>query len=67
MTSGGVALAVVLDLAGAGGDHLALLRFFFGGVGDDDSADPLFAFVEALDDDAVVKWSDVHGFNSRLR
>src|SRR5262249_7007699 len=31
-------LAVVLRLAVAGGNHLALLRFFFRGIGDDDSA-----------------------------
>src|SRR5262249_55952090 len=54
------ALAVVLRLAGAGGDDLALLRLFLGGVGDDDPADLLFAFFDALDDDAVVKRSDVH-------
>src|SRR5690242_18916137 len=56
------ARAIVLRLALAGGDHLALLRFFFGGIGDDDSSDLLFAFVEALDDEAVVKRSDIHGF-----
>jgi hypothetical protein len=30
------------------------LRFFLGAVRDDDPADVLFAFVNALDDDAVV-------------
>ena len=54
------ALAVVLDLAGADGDDFALLRLFLGGVGDDDSADFLFAFLDALDNDAVVQRSDVH-------
>src|SRR5216684_5471675 len=33
--------AVVLDLASACGDHLALLRLLLGGVGDDDPADLL--------------------------
>ena len=60
LTSSGDARAVVLDLAGADGDDLALLRLFLGGVGDDDPADLLFAFLEALDDDAVVQRSDVH-------
>ena len=61
MTSSGDALAVVLDLAVAGGDDFALLGLFLGGVGDDDAADFLFAFLDALDDDAVVQWSDLHG------
>src|SRR5688500_327107 len=56
-------LAVLLDLALARGDDLALLRLFLGGVGDDDAADFLFAFFEARDDDAVVKRSDLHGSN----
>jgi hypothetical protein len=34
-------LAVVLRLAVSGGDDLALLRLFLGGVGDDDPADLL--------------------------
>ena len=54
LTSSGDALAVVVDLAVPGGDDRALLRLFFGGVRDDDPADLLFAFVEALNDDAVV-------------
>src|SRR5574342_53657 len=51
------ARAVVQYLAGARGDHLALLRLFLGGVGDDDSANLLFTFLEALDDDAIVERS----------
>src|SRR4029078_4050728 len=54
------ALAVVLGLAVSGSDDLALLGFFLGGVGDDDPADFLFAFLDALDNDAVVQRSDVH-------
>src|SRR3954463_13663696 len=53
-------LAVVLGLALAGGNHLALLRFFLGGIGDDDAPHLLFAFFDALDNDAVVQRSDVH-------
>ena len=61
------ALAVVLRLAVAGGDDLALLGLFLGGVGDDDPADFLFAFLDALDDDAVVQRSDVHAVYSVWR
>ena len=52
-------LAVLLDLALADGDDLALLRLFLGGVGDDDAADLLFAFFDALHDDAVVQGTDL--------
>src|SRR4051812_22424902 len=58
------ALAVVFGLAVARGNDFALLRLFFGGVGDDDSADFLFAFLDASDDDAVVQRSDVHALCS---
>ena len=51
------------DLAVAGGDDLALLGLFLGGVGDDDPADLLFAFLEALNNDAVVQRSDVHALS----
>src|SRR6266852_6772948 len=61
-----LARAVVLDLANPGGDHLALLRLFLGGVGDDDSADLLFAFLKALNDEAVVEWSDMRGFGLQM-
>ena len=47
-------LAVVFHLPVAGGDDRALLRLLFGGVRDDDPADILFAFVDALNKDAVV-------------
>src|SRR5436190_17649373 len=53
-------LAVVLRLAVAGSDDLALLGLFLGGVGDDDAPDLLFAFLDALDNDAVVQRSHVH-------
>ena len=55
------------DLAVAGGDDLALLRLFLGGVGDDDPADFLFAFLDALNNDAVVQRSDVHALCSVCR
>ena len=47
-------LTVVADLAVARGDHGAPLRFFLGGIRDDDAADLLFAFVEALNEYPVV-------------
>jgi hypothetical protein len=46
--------AVVLDLAVANGDDFALLRLFLCGIRDDDSADFLFPFLDALNEDAVV-------------
>src|SRR6478736_1515816 len=46
--------AVFLDLARAGGDDLALLGLFLGGVRNDDSAHLLLALFKALNDDAVV-------------
>ena len=57
LTSSGDALAVLVGLAGADGDHLALLRLFLGRVGDDDAADFLFFFLDALHEDAVVERS----------
>src|SRR5229473_2518023 len=57
-------LAVVFHLPVAGRDDPALLRLFLGGVRDDDAADFLFAFIEAVDDDAVVQRSDLHALFS---
>ena len=62
----GDALAGVLDFAAPDGHDLALLRLFLGAVGDDDPPDSLFAFLEALNDDAVVQRSDVHALCSVL-
>ena len=47
-------IAVVVHLAVARGDHRAPLRFFLGGIRNDDAADLLFAFVEALNENPVV-------------
>ena len=57
-TSSGTRLPSSFDLAVTGGDDFALLRFFFRRVRDDDPADLLFAFLEALNNDAVVYGSD---------
>ena len=49
------ALAVVVDLPGAGGLDGAALGLLLGGVGDDDPADLLLALVLALHEDPVVQ------------
>src|SRR5437870_8249301 len=51
---------VVDDLAVADGDDLALLGLFLGGVRDDDPALDRLLLFDALDDQAVVQWLDVH-------
>ena len=56
----GDALAVLVGLAVADGNDLALLGLFLGGVGDDDAADFLFFFLNALHEDAVVERSQSH-------
>src|SRR5690606_31159237 len=61
------ALAVVLLLAGADSDDLALLRLLPGGVRDDDPAHLLLLLLDALDDDAVVERSDLHGVTPSWR
>ena len=48
------ALAIVVGLAITRRDDFAPLRLFLRAVGDDDPADCLFAFVDALNNDAVV-------------
>jgi hypothetical protein len=58
--------AVVMCLPVAGGEDLTLLRLLFGRVRDDDAADVLLAFLEALDNDAVVQRSDIHALFSVL-
>ena len=48
------ALAIVFGLAMTHRDDFAVLRLFLRAVGDNDPADFLFAFVDALNKDAVV-------------
>src|SRR6516165_6072391 len=57
-------LAGLVAAAGANGDNLALRGFFLGGVGNDDAAGGLLFGIDALDDDAIVKWTEFHGFAS---
>src|SRR5205809_3631994 len=52
--------SVLEDLAVADGDDLALLGLLLGGVGDDDPALDRFLLFDALDDQAVVKWTNFH-------
>src|SRR6516164_8936564 len=54
-------LAALVAAAWADGDDLALGGFLLGGVGDDDAASRLFLGIDALDDDAVVKRTKLHG------
>jgi len=53
-------LAVVILLAFAHGDDLALVGFFGGRVGNDDSAGGLALFLDALDDHAVMQGTNFH-------
>src|SRR5215213_8231017 len=54
-------LALVAAGARADGQDLALHRLLLGGVGDDQPALGLLLFLDALDDDAVVQRSELHG------
>src|SRR4030095_8867751 len=53
-------LAVVVDLAGADGDDLALLRLFLGRVRDDDPAPLDLFFLQTLDQDPIVQRTNLH-------
>ena len=55
-------LAGLVAATGADGDDLALRGLLFGGVGNDDAAGGLFLGIDALDDDAVVKRAEFHGY-----
>src|SRR4030095_10396899 len=55
-----LAAAIVPDFALPDGEHLAALRLLLGGIGHDDAANGLFAFLETLNDETVVKRSDFH-------
>src|SRR5262249_18047845 len=55
-------LAGFVAAAGANRNDLALGGLFLGGVGNDDAAGGFG--INALDDDAIVKWTEFHGFAS---
>src|SRR5215213_3703705 len=54
-------VALLAAGAGADGQDLALHGLFLGGVGDDQPALGLRLLLDALDDDAVVQRSELHG------
>src|SRR5262249_39678057 len=58
--------AVLVASAGADGNDLALRGLLFGGVGNDDATFALFLGINALDDDAVVKRTELHGSPPKL-
>src|SRR5215211_8829174 len=53
-------LAALVAGARPGGDDLALLGLFLGGVGDDDAALRLLLRVDSADDDAVMQRTEFH-------
>src|ERR1700758_4356505 len=57
-------LAGLVAAAGANRDNLALRGFFLGSIGNDDATGALLFGIDALDDDAIVKWTEFHGFAS---
>src|ERR1043166_3349040 len=59
-------LAVLVSATGADGDDLALRGLLFDGVGNDDAAGALLLGIDALDDDAVVKRAEFHGYPPKL-
>src|SRR4029077_16596516 len=60
-------LAALVATARAHGDDLALLRFFLGGVGDDDAAGSLCFGIDALDHDTIVLRTEFQECLPRLR
>jgi hypothetical protein len=57
-------LAVLVDLALAHGDHLGLHRLLFRGVGDDDAALARLLLLDPLDQNPVVKRTNLHSYSS---
>src|SRR5262249_41611366 len=55
-------LAFLVDLSLADGDHFGLHRLLLGGVGDDDAPLPDLGGLESLDENTVVKRSNLHSF-----
>src|SRR5262249_55642781 len=57
-------LAALIPTTRADGNDLSFLGFFLGGIRDDDAASGLLFSFDPLDDDAIVKWTEFHGFAS---
>ena len=55
-------LAGLVARARTDGEHLAFLRLFLGGVGDDDAAGRLLFGFDAADQDTVMQWTEAHFF-----
>src|SRR5688572_17428763 len=53
--------AILVASAEASRQDLALLWLFLGGIRNDDGARALSRFLEALNDETIVKRSDIHG------
>ena len=60
-------LAGLVAAARADGDDFALRGLFLGCVGNDDAAGSLLLGIDALDDDAVVKRTEFHGYSPQFR
>src|SRR5262249_29966777 len=59
-------LAALVAATRADGDNFALRGLLFGRVGNNDAAGGLFLGINALDDDAVVKRTKLHGSPPKL-
>src|SRR6185369_4816514 len=59
-------LAGFVAATGANGDDFTLGRLLLGGVGNDDASGRLRLGVDALDDNAVVKRTKLHGVLHKL-
>ena len=53
-------LAILVALARANRQDLALIRFFGGSIGDDDTGSGLTLFFQTLDDHAIMQRTDFH-------
>ena len=52
--------AIVEEFPRANGGHFAALRFFLGGVGQDDAARGFLFGIQGFDDDAIIERSEFH-------
>src|SRR2546426_10736803 len=55
----GLALAVVVESAGANGEYVAELPLLAGGIGDNEAAGAHLILLDLLDDDAIAQWDDL--------
>src|SRR5262249_38825876 len=57
-------LAALIATARADGNDLPFLGFFLRGIRDDDATTGLLFSFDPLDNNAIVKWTEFHGFAS---